>query len=157
MQDFYKDITKEDLISSRQHVMNANVRLSNGLYRLNTNVANLKTFIENEMNMAAVSAKVQTDETIRCLFLGQRMAFERVMREIEQKLKKEEPLAKCHHCKSTIIGEPTQLQMDGTNDVYNLELCDECYNHFSGDYYAPEVVDEIFGGKIDGNKDGGTC
>lgn len=83
MKDFYKDITKEQLISSLEHFQKLHVEASNNAYKANKNIIALTQWAKEEMDKAELSAKVQTDEYVRGLFLGQKLSFERILRQIE--------------------------------------------------------------------------
>lgn len=50
----------------------------------------------------------------------------------------------CDYCKKLLKQELNELLMDGNDDVYNLTLCDECYELLSSDFYDLDQVDEWF-------------
>jgi hypothetical protein len=55
---------------------------------------------------------------------------------------------KCDKCKKEIEYEPSAIQLNGTEDIYCFEVCDECYEIYS-DYFEPEQVDKMMG--VDNN------
>lgn len=50
---------------------------------------------------------------------------------------------KCEWCNKE-VDELYDVYMDGTDDVYFLEVCEKCSDILCGDYYPPEQIDEIF-------------
>jgi hypothetical protein len=56
-------------------------------------------------------------------------------------------VVECQRCKKKIRSyKSRELQLDGMDDVYTLELCKECWEYLSTDYYSPEQVDELVKG-----------
>ena len=51
-------------------------------------------------------------------------------------------MCNCQMCNKEIDYEPNTIQLDGTDDIYCLEVCDKCLEVYS-DYIEPEQVDEI--------------
>jgi hypothetical protein len=51
---------------------------------------------------------------------------------------------KCDKCKKEIDYEPSAIQLDGTEDIYCFEVCDECFEIYS-DYFETEQVDMMMG------------
>lgn len=50
----------------------------------------------------------------------------------------------CNNCHGTFPEhEHIDVLMNGTDDVYSLDVCGKCHILLSGDYYSPEAVDEI--------------
>lgn len=83
MEDLYKDITREQLISSLENFQALHVEVSNKAYQANKNISELKKWVIEEMDKAELSANVQKDEYIKGLFLGQKISFERILRQID--------------------------------------------------------------------------
>ena len=52
-------------------------------------------------------------------------------------------LIECDICKNKIKEEGIELTLDGTDDIYNLTVCEECYDKFGLDYISSEDVDEL--------------
>jgi hypothetical protein len=51
----------------------------------------------------------------------------------------------CQRCKRIMRSyKLRELQLDGTEDIYTLELCNKCYDYLSSDYFSPEDVDQMF-------------
>lgn len=48
----------------------------------------------------------------------------------------------CDYCKEK-TDQYNEVTLDGTDDVYTLEVCDKCYEILD-DYFSPEDVDRIF-------------
>jgi hypothetical protein len=82
--NFYKDINKHDIISHLSHVQNAHVKASNEAYRFKSNLKELKQWVTEEMNKAELSANIQIDLYVKGVFLGQKLSFERILREMEE-------------------------------------------------------------------------
>ena len=61
--------------------------------------------------------------------------------EIERQINKEKKY--CGICNAE-VEHLNELKLDGTDDIYNLELCDECYDLYSSDYFAPEEIEDLF-------------
>jgi len=40
-----------------------------------------------------------------------------------------------------------ELILDGTDDIYDLDVCDKCYDLYSSDYFSPEKIDNLFNGE----------
>lgn len=38
-----------------------------------------------------------------------------------------------------------ELILHGTEDFYNMEVCDKCYDLYSNDYFSPEMIDDLVG------------
>jgi|GEM_PF-5357529 len=36
-----------------------------------------------------------------------------------------------------------EITLDGIEDIYNLEVCDRCYDFYSRDYFSPEEIDNL--------------
>jgi hypothetical protein len=54
-------------------------------------------------------------------------------------------IIECQRCKKKIRSyKSKELQLDGTDDIYTLELCEDCYEYMSSDYFSPEDVDNMF-------------
>ena len=51
---------------------------------------------------------------------------------------------KCDYCKEN-TNQYNQVILDGTDDIYTLEVCNNCYELLN-DYFSPEDVDKMFGG-----------
>jgi len=83
MSDFYKDITREQLISSLEQYQNNDVAISNELYRYKKNINETLSWLANEAKKAQRSANVQENEFIKGEFIGLNMAFERTTRQLE--------------------------------------------------------------------------
>lgn len=53
-------------------------------------------------------------------------------------------LIECDICKNKIKEEERiELTLDGTDDIYNLTVCEKCYDKFRNDYISPEEVNEL--------------
>lgn len=50
---------------------------------------------------------------------------------------------KCDICKKETDKELREIGLYGTNDYYILNVCEQCYELYDGDYYPLEEVDEI--------------
>lgn len=48
----------------------------------------------------------------------------------------------CQICDKN-IQETFELYLDGTDDVYHLEVCDSCYKLYGEDYISPEEIDKL--------------
>lgn len=81
--DFYKNVTREQLISSLEQFQSLHVEASNEAYRIKRMIVDLKKWVEDEMEKAELSASVQKDEYVKGLFMGQKISFERILRQIE--------------------------------------------------------------------------
>ena len=52
----------------------------------------------------------------------------------------------CNRCKRELnISMLNEKIVDGTDDIYHLELCDEC-DVLMDDYFSPEDIDKILKG-----------
>jgi len=51
---------------------------------------------------------------------------------------------KCDKCNKEIDYQPLAIQLDGTDDIYCFEVCEEC-NEMYSDYYEPSQVDKMMG------------
>ena len=80
--NFYKNITREQIIMALGHAQKRDVESSNKAYKLKKNTIELVKFIELEIYSAEQSAEKQTNEYFKNLFLGQKVAYERVLRQI---------------------------------------------------------------------------
>lgn len=51
----------------------------------------------------------------------------------------------CDMCSKNFVYEPRPLTLEGEDDFYQLEVCDDCYDKYSGDYYSPVDIECILG------------
>ena len=51
-------------------------------------------------------------------------------------------MKKCNIC-NTEVKQRKEIMLDGTDDIYNLEVCDKCYDLYSRDYFSPEEIDDL--------------
>jgi ribosome-binding protein aMBF1 (putative translation factor) len=54
----------------------------------------------------------------------------------------------CEICHKEIDYLPFELYLDGTDDMYYYDVCEECYEKYGSDYFEPEVVDKLVEGEI---------
>lgn len=78
----YKNITREQIIMAFGHAQASNVLHSNQAYNLKKQRDKLVEFLELEIGLTETSAENQSNEYFKNLFLGQKVAYERVLREI---------------------------------------------------------------------------
>ena len=48
----------------------------------------------------------------------------------------------CDYCKKE-TDQYNEITLDGTDDIYVLEVCNKCYETLN-DYFPPEDVDKMF-------------
>lgn len=90
--NFYKNITREQIIMALGHTQTREIEASNRAYRLKKQQDYLVEWLENEIKQAEISAENQKNEYFKNLFLGQKVAYERVLRQITHlKLANEKP------------------------------------------------------------------
>jgi hypothetical protein len=76
--DFYEKWTKEDIGKSRDSVMQTNVELSNQLHNLKKNITALKETASKHSSNALLLSKSETEEYLKGLYLGQKMAYDEI-------------------------------------------------------------------------------
>lgn len=84
MEDFYKDITKEQVISSLEHYQRSDVKLSNENYHLKEDKKELIKWIEKEIYDAEAGENENIDSDISLVYVGQKLAYEKVLRKFRE-------------------------------------------------------------------------
>jgi len=81
----FKDVTKEQLIRSRQHFHDHNTRLSNELFRANNRIKNLSIWIKNEIEILIVLYESEKENHMKEIYMIQRIMLERSLMELENR------------------------------------------------------------------------
>lgn len=94
----------------------------------------VKFFKDNEVTCKETI--YQSDRAIENAYSFLEVLFDEVKEELK------EP---CDSCSKKVLERDT-ITLNGTDDFYNLDVCDECYDRLS-DVYTPEQVDRLMGVK----------
>jgi len=81
----FKDVSKEQLIRSRQHFQDDNVRLSNELFRANNRIKNLSIWINNELEITEVLYETEKEQYMKEIYAMQKVILKRILMELKNR------------------------------------------------------------------------
>ena len=81
----FKHVTKEQLIRSRQHFHDENVRLSNELFRTNNRINNLSIWIKNEIEISEVLYETKKEGHMKEIYAMQIAVLNHTLMELDNR------------------------------------------------------------------------